>query len=279
MQLVARFKTLALEETFLGRRQRMLPSALYGILIASSYILVGGTINQLSFPDLPISVDWHTLFLTWCFFTLWLGVGGLFINWFTYTEESLPPGLLVMIVMALGEGALTFDGNLPTQLGKLLLLALPTLGMSVTMTITLRWLGVRHAQIIGRKKLLLSRDILTLTAIACTIGGLSGFAMTRWSGNTLNQVRFVNHNLQMAAADPARASELFPLKDLPGLPSHLNVPYTLQETNSVPVIETVEVITNFKDGYQFTCLTTVIIPTNLPTIITCAERGKVLLPD
>lgn len=100
MRWIARYKTLAQQETPAEHRQRMLPGILYGFIIATSYTIVSGTVNQLLFPDLPIGVDWHVLFLTWLFFSTWLGVGGGFVNWFTQTEESVIPSWLVLTVTA-----------------------------------------------------------------------------------------------------------------------------------------------------------------------------------
>jgi hypothetical protein len=126
MRIFDQFKTLAKQETPSERRQRMVPGAVYGIVIAASYAMVGSVVNQLSFPDLPVGVDWTILLTTGLFLGLWLGVGGLFINWFTQTEESWIPRLLVMTLIALTASALTFKGDLPTQLGKILLLMLPS---------------------------------------------------------------------------------------------------------------------------------------------------------
>ena len=159
MRLITRFKALAQQETPAERHGRMLPGAFYGMIIASAYAIVGSIINQLSFPDIPVGVDWHTLFPAWIFLTVWLGLGGAFINWFTQTEESIAPGLFVMVVSALGAGALTFENDLPTQIGKLALLALPVLGISLLMTILLRHLGVRHAELLEQERRVRDSDL------------------------------------------------------------------------------------------------------------------------
>lgn len=138
MKFIARFKTLAHEETPAERRQRMLPGIMYGLMIASSYAIVSGVVNLLSFPGLPIGVDWRTLLITWLFFAIWLGAGGGFINWFTQTEEGLVISLFVMTLTALGAGILTFEGNLATRFGKIMLLVLPVIAISLAMTILLR---------------------------------------------------------------------------------------------------------------------------------------------
>ena len=83
MALLQTFRTLAAQETPAQRRRRMLPGLCYGLTIAGVYTLFGATINQLSYPDLPIGVDWHRLILTGALTAVWLGLGGLLTNWAT----------------------------------------------------------------------------------------------------------------------------------------------------------------------------------------------------
>lgn len=277
MQWIDRLKTLAQQETPAERRQRMIPGALYGLILASSYAIIGMVVNQLSFPGLPVGVDWRYLFITWLFLALWLGVGGGFINWFTQTEESLAVGLLVMVLIALGAGALTLEGDLPVQFGKIMLLALPVLAISILMTITLRWLGDRHAAILEKAGILKTRRIVVLAAIAIALGGSIGFWLTRWSEPVSRGVRDIHDRLQTAAADADQVEALFPPGDLPGLESHLGAAYTLYGHPSGQSVVAVDVTANFDDGYQITCVL-LVFPDQPPFLRACAEGGKVTLP-
>lgn len=277
MQFIAHFKALAQQETPAERRQRMLPGAIYGLIIATMYALVGGFVNQLSFPDLPVGVDWRNLLITWLFFAVWLGVGGGFINWFTQTEESIVTSLLVMTLIALSASALTFEGNLPAQFGKILLLVLPVLAISLVMTITLRWLGVRHADIVEREQTLWTKSIAILIVIALVIGGLTGIGLTRWSEKTLTGVRYVHSRLQTLAAKPIQAESFFPLNDVPGLVSHLGLPYALYGKSSGQSVTAAEVTVEFKDGYQITCIL-LVFPDTTPFLRACAEGNQITLP-
>ena len=277
MQLIARFKTLAQQETPAERRQRMVPGAIYGLIIATTYALVGSIVNQLSFPDLPVGVDWRNLLITWSFFVVWLGVGGVFINWFTQNDESMITGLLVMTLLALGAGALTFEYNLPTQFGKIMLLVLPVLGISLLMTITLRWLGVRHADSVERDKTLWTKSIAILVASAIAIGGLTSLGLTRWSEKTLRGIRYVHDRLQTLAVEPVQSEAFFHLSNVPGLASRLSLPYTLRGKPSGQSITAVEVTVDFDDGYQVTCVL-LVFPDTSPFLRACAEGDKVILP-
>lgn len=277
MQFIQQFKTMAQQETFAERRLRMLPGAIYGLIIATTYALVGSIVNQLSFPELPVGVDWRNLLITWSFFAVWLGVGGAFINWFTQTEESMVTGLLVMTLIALGAGALTLEGNLPSQFGKLLLLALPVMAISLLMTITLRWLGVRHVDSVERENTLWTKSVAILIAIAITIGGITGFGLTRWGDSTLSAARYVHERLQTLAVEPVQAEAFFPINDVPGLASRLDMPYTLHGKPSGQSITAAEVTAAFKDGYKITCVL-LVFPDRPPFLRACAEGTEVTLP-
>ena len=277
MSLIGRFKTLAQQETPTERNKRMLPGIMYGLIIASTYAFVGSIVNQLSFPDLPVGVNWRSLFFTWLFFAVWLGFGGGFINWFTQAEESVVTGWLVMIVIALGAGSLTLEGSLPTQFGKIVLLVLPVLAISLLMTITLRWLGERHAETLENRQTLRTRGIAILVAIALAIGGLTGLGLNRWTGSTQRAVRDIHSRLQTTAADPAQVEEFFPPTGVPQLNSHLGKPYTLHGHPSGQSVVAIEVSIDFMDGYHVTCIL-LVFPDKPPFLRACAEGDEVILP-
>jgi len=224
-----------------------------------------------------VGVDWRSLLTVWSFFAVWLGVGGAFINWFTQTEESMVTGLLVMTLIALGASALTFEGGLPAQFGKIFLLALPVLAISLVMTITLRWLGVRHADSFEREQTLWTKSIVILVAIAIAIGGVTGLGLTRWSEKTFRGIRYVHDRLQTLAVDPVQEEAFFPLNDVPGLTSRLGMPYTIRGRASGQSVTAAEVTVEFNDGYQITCII-LVFPDTTPFLRACAEGDEVSLP-
>lgn len=276
MRFVDRFRTLAQEETSAERRQRMLPGGIYGLVIAGSYALIGSIVNQISFPDVPVGVDWKYLSITALFFAVWLGIGGAFVNWFTQTEEGFVISLLVMSAIALAASWLTFQGPLPTQLGRILLLVLPVFGISLLMTMTLRWLGVRHANVL-EKGVNVRRHILGLLTVALLIGGGTGFALTRWPSAVHRAVRYIHQTIQTLAADPADSETLFLMRDVPGIQEHLKSPYTLRGKPSGESVVAVEVNIDFQDGYQAACML-LVFPDQVPFPQTCVEGADILLP-
>jgi hypothetical protein len=278
MSLVGRFKTLAQQETPTERNKRMLPGIMYGLIIASTYALVNGFANQLTFPDLPIGVDWRTLLPIWLFFSAWLGLGSGLINWFTQSEESFLPGLLVMEIGALGASVFLLGGNLPAQTGKLMLIILPSLAVSLLMTIALRWFGERHIEMLEKKSTTKVRAITTLTVSALIIGGVAGYGLNRWSDTTLGGVRGIHGRLQTAISDPSQLEALFPLNDVPELETHLYSQYTLFGRPAGQSVVGSEVTVNFRDGYRITCVL-LVFPDKPPFLRACAEGDEVILPD
>jgi hypothetical protein len=277
MSLVDRFKTLAQQETPAERRQRMLPGAVYGLVIAGSYALAGSVVNQLSFPDLPVGVDWEYLLITSLFFAVWLGVGGAFVNWFTQTEEGFVISLLLMSATALIASWLTIEGPVPAQLGKIVLLVLPVLAISLLITITLRWLGVRHAATLEETPAWRQRRILALVIVAMVIGGGSGSVLTRWTTAIQRGIRHIHQTIQTVSANPSDSESLFLLRDVPQIKDHLHNPYTVRGKSSGQSIVGVEVNIDFKDGYQVTCLL-LVFPDQPPFPRACKEGETIALP-
>jgi hypothetical protein len=271
-------KTLAQQETPTERRQRMLPGAIYGLVIAGSYALVGSVVNQLSFPDVPASANWGYLLTVSLFFVIWLGIGGAFVNWFTQTEEGLVISLFLMSAIAMVASWLTFEGPLPTQLGKILLLVLPVLAISLLMTLALRWLGVQHAEISEKNPVSQRRQLLSLILVAVIIGGGTGFALTRWPPATQRAVRYIHEKIQAVATNPADAESLFLLRDVPDIQDHLQSPYTLRGKPSGQSVVGVEVNIDFKDGYQVACVL-LVFPDQTPLPRACAEGENISLPS
>jgi hypothetical protein len=277
MHFLDQFRTMAQQETPAQRGQRMIPGAIYGAVIAASYFLMGSFVNQLSFPDIPVGVHWQNLWLASLFFALWLALGGAFVNWFTQTEEGLLISLLVMSMIALAASWLTFEGPLPMQLGKIILLMLPVLAISLLMTITLRWLGVQHANTFEAEPALRRRRLLALLAIAMLIGGGTGAALTRWTTATQRAVRYIDENMQNLAADPSGLESSFLLRDVPQMRSHLNGPYTLRGKPSGQSVVAVDVNIDFADGYRMACVL-LIFPDQPPFPRACVEGEQAPLP-
>ncbi|MEJ5224599.1 MAG: hypothetical protein WHV44_09095, partial [Anaerolineales bacterium] len=72
-----------LEDTPARKRQRALAGALYGLAAASAFVLVAATIDRLTFPSLPIYIDWAQAALTWLVLGATLTGVGVLAGWFS----------------------------------------------------------------------------------------------------------------------------------------------------------------------------------------------------
>jgi hypothetical protein len=275
MPIIQTLRTLAAQET---PAQRRLPGALYGLGMAAIYTLIGATVNQLSYPDIPVAVDGPGLLFTWLLLSGWLGLGGWLVNWFTYTEESLTFSVPVMIAGSLLVGTYFTSGSLLEKMSTsaLLLLILP--GYSLFMTIILRSLGVRHADLLDeRDRAAKIRGFSGLIVTVLILGALPGLGLTRWSDQTANAARDIQTRLQNAAADPGKLDGIFPLANVPGLAQHLQTPYTLRARPSAESVVAFDVTVDFNDGYQMTCAL-LVFSEESPFLRACAEGESVSLP-
>jgi hypothetical protein len=278
MPLIQTLRTLAAQETPAQRRCRTVPGALYGLGMAAIYTLIGATVNQLSYPDIPVAVDGPGLLFTWLLLSGWLGLGGWLVNWFTYTEESFTFSVPVMIAGSLLVGTYFTSGSLLEKMSTsaLLLLILP--GYSLFMTIILRSLGVRHADLLDeRDRAVKIRGFSGLIVTVLILGALPGLGLTRWSDQTATAARAIQTRLQNAAADPGKLDGIFPLASVPGLAHHLQTPYTLRARPSAESVVAFDVTVDFNDGYQMTCAL-LVFSEESPFLRACAEGATVSLP-
>ncbi len=271
-------RTLAAQETPAERRRRMLPGALYGLIIAMTYTLVGATVNQLSYPDLPIRLDWRSLLGMGLLLTAWFVPGGLLVNWFTYTEESLTFSVPIMIVGLLGVGLFFTAGGLLQKISTSALLLLIVPGYSLLMTLLLRSLGTRHADLLEQSPSIRWSGIVRLVLIAILLGALPGFGLTRWNDHVVAAARDVQTRLHNAATQPEKLDGIFPLTSVPGLVQHLNTPHALRARPSKESVVAYDVTVDFTDGYQMTCVL-LVFSGQPPFLSACAEGGQVHLPE
>jgi hypothetical protein len=161
--------------------------------------------------------------------------------------------------------------------GKIFLLVLPVLAISLLMTITLRWLGVQHADVFEKDRASRQRRIIWLIAVAVLIGGGTGSALTRWPSATQRAVRYIHEKIQAVIADPADSESLFLMRDVPEIKDHLDTPYTLHGKPSGQSVVGVEVNIDFSDGYRVACVL-LVFPDQTPFPRLCAEGEDVSLP-
>lgn len=263
------------EEPLTLRYPRMLGGGIYGFLTGLAFGLTLGTINTLTFPDLPIVIEWVPALLTGLMLGLALALIGALTGWFTEGLLGVGVGALATALVGLavqlwvvGAGAL---GIL-----MLLVLAMPIAVISLPVAIFLRAFSSRHLRTLFLVEKPWQRAgwfaLLTLGALAL---GMFAGSFQRMGVREERSARLIHTALQTALTDPAQAKRL-PLETLPGLKDHLGQPYTLKVTKSKISTVGYDVHILFDDGYAMTCVT--VAYTLTPYLSSCVLGAEIIPP-
>src|SRR5512135_2277283 len=87
------------QETPAERKQRVLPAAVCGALIATAYVLTFFLVNVYTFPNLPLGVDWARMLTMWIGLSLALAFFGAAAAWFTEEHTGIVAGGLIFTVL------------------------------------------------------------------------------------------------------------------------------------------------------------------------------------
>jgi hypothetical protein len=223
-------------------------AAFYGLLAGSTYAIIFGVINVVSYPDLPLKVDWGHVAQVWLAISGWLVTTGLFVGWFTDDRESLIPATIIVTLLVLVASAyFTRAGVLPLGLTAYLLL-LPILGITLTATYFLRRAASTIMLVFERNLGNKPRTIMVVTLLVLLTAGTIG-VVTRLGKPGVQAVSYYDQLLQQPADTPLIA-KYFPEEAI----SHLGMDYHLSVRVSSQIVTGYDVTTWFADGFDFTCL-------------------------
>jgi hypothetical protein len=253
----------------------MLGGAIYGFLAGIAFGLTVGTINHLTFPDLPIVIEWVPTLTTGVILGVVLALIGALTDWFTEEIVGIGVGAVATAVVGLGV-QLFVVGVGALGIIMLLVLSMPISVVSLPIAIFLRWLGNRHLQVLAWVQAPWKQagwfSVLVITALA--VGILPG-SFQRMGVREERSARLVHEALQLAPVDPLQAKRL-PLETMPGLKEHLGRPYTLKVTPSKLSSVGYDVHVLFEDGYAMTCVT--VAYTLIPYMRSCVLGAEIILP-
>ena len=236
------------QETLHSRMERMVPAALYGALIATAYTWSLTLINVLSFPDLPLGVDWGRALGMWAGYALGFALFGAIAGWFTEEYEGIVGGaviatLLVAILLLFTSGARS-----STLTARAIITALPLVGVAMLGAGGLRWAARRHMDLAReRQRGKLIQHVLIVALIGLVPGVLGRMDLT-----AEQRLTEMNQLLLAAPKDPAVWPRL-PLDQFPALLGHLSGSYRLYPRQSTKMVGNLDVTIRFGDGYALTC--------------------------
>jgi hypothetical protein len=263
------------EELLAIRSLRMIGGAIYGFLAGMAYGLTVGTINALTFPDLPIVVEWGLAITTGIILGIVLALVGALTGWFTERLVGIGIGAVAIAIVGLGV-QLFVVGVGSIGIIMLVVLSMPISVISLPVSIFLRWLSDRHLfTLIQVRSPWKQAGWFILLVIGAFALGIFPGSFQRMGVREDRSARLVQKALQLAPTDPQQAKKL-PLETMPGLKEHLGQPYTLKVTKSKISTVGYDVHVLFEDGYVMTCVT--VAYTLTPYLSSCVLGAEITLP-
>jgi hypothetical protein len=247
---------------------RVAVGVVYGLLLGVIYALVNGTIDTFTFPDLPLRVDWASL---WAEIFV-SGLGGMVLG-----AVAAWPGNAWLGTLA-GAGAIVAWEmvrslvRLRSPLGLFLFIfVLPLIVLSLPIAAVFRWSVSRHVQVMQRLRL--RRRFVGLAGLVLTIVALATFAgsWSRMTGTSEAAIRKVQDVVQavLAASDNELPAAFRGLTDFHAQAGHA---YWLSQQASLASPTGIDVRITFDNGYVVTCF--VETETGQAQIVQCAKGAQ-----
>ncbi|HEY6074029.1 MAG TPA: hypothetical protein VIV15_11740 [Anaerolineales bacterium] len=264
--MLTNIKHYIAQESLAARRERMLLAALYGALIASAYIWSLTLVNVLSFPKLPLGIDWGRTLGMWAGYVLGFALFGAIAGWFTEEYEGIVGGAVIATVLVAILLLFTSGARSSTLTARAIITALPLVGVAMLGAWILRW-AARHHMDLARERL---RGKLIQHVLIVALIGLVPGVLGRMDLTAEQRLTEMNQLLLAAPKDPSVWPRL-PLDKFPALLGHLSGSYRLYPRRSTNTVGNLDVTIRFGDGYALTC--SVPVASGATFINDCVEGG------
>lgn len=231
----------------LGRRATGL---LVGLALAAIYSLVAGTIDVVVMRDVPLRLDWPSI---------WMQTGsgalaGAALGALTAWPVSTWRGILIGGAGVIGWYFLQTVVKVQAAAVLFLPLFVPLLVICLPIAALVRWLAGRQQRLqvlSGRRRW---RAQVTQVLLITALGGLAG-SWAQMSPAAQEAVRRVHVVVGRALAAPAGAPLTAALRGVPEIRAHAASPYTLDQRPIPGTSDQVDVRVVFADGYVIRCAT------------------------
>jgi hypothetical protein len=158
------------DESVAIRSRRSLGGALYGFLGGSAFALFAGTVDMLTYPDLPIYTDWASIFALWAWLAFVLAGVGAIIGWFTDRLRGVAVGASILALTLLLLTATQASFIPVANFIFIILLILPVTAICIPIAMILRSLANRHMDALNKTGLLCARGLIWLVFLALLLG-------------------------------------------------------------------------------------------------------------
>lgn len=259
------------EETLASRSQRMIPAAVYGFLIATTYVVTLSFVNVYTFPNLPLGMDWGRMFEMWIGFGLALALFGTIAAWFTEEAAGIVGGGVVATLL-LGVVFLSTPGDRTgTSTFQSIIMALTLAGVNLLAAWGLRWTANRHLKLTHEEAPALRRKQLTRHILILILIGMIPGVLGRMDLSAEQTLGQLHELLQTAPTDPSVRPQL-PLRQVPNLEQHFGVEYVIYPRLSAISAGALDVVIRFEDGFSMACFLPISSGTSF--ITQCSEGEK-----
>lgn len=255
----------------LERKQRVLFAALSGFIAGTTTALVSSFINTWLFPDLPLYLDWSSIFFVW---GMWAVLGGILAGIAAFSSEGWKSILLSAFCMTLT--ILIFNvlqSSLSPWLNVVVLvgLSLPFTAMMIPLAFLFFWLARRFVHAISARGWTRVKIYSVNFIVILVIGTLPGL-YAKMNARAERGVRIIHRILQDAAQ--ASSPDGFPksLLKTEGFADHKDQSYTISQSPSAYSTVGVDVTAHYADGYTILC-TIVLYPGSDPSIYPCKGQA------
>lgn len=243
----------------------ILIGVLYGFLVGSAFVIAGSLVDRLLYPDLPLGFDWSLFAMRWGWIALGLAIVGAIASLLNEKIPSLLIGAVVAGVIALLSALFLSPVGMGLKVVVLIFTLIPMAAMSLPVAWILRWFVDKHEQALEFNQQFVK--IIPLVFLAILLGVGSGYFL-KMSKRAVEATQFFDNLLQTAPQDAKS-----PLRDIPGIQSHMNMSYQLFQTRSETSTEGFDVRAEYPDGYSLTCVV-VVYPGYKPYLSDCTSNQK-----
>ena len=259
------------EETFGQRSQRMIPTAIYAVVVATLYVLTFTLVNKYTFPNLPLAIDWTQVLKMWISLATSLALFAAIATWFTEEYEGIVGGAIIATIIIFLVLLLRARASQGISVVQPIVTVLPLLGVTLLGAWGARWIAHRHNALRNEKADLRQKAWRRHLGIVFLIGLIPGI-LGRMDSTSEYVLRQLHELLQAAPTDSSVLPRL-PLKRVPSLQEHLGKDYVLYARQSTLSVGALDVTVRFSDGYTMTCLLPV--GTGSQFITDCNEGNRI----
>lgn len=247
------------QESLPSRLERVKLGVLFGVLGTTAYIISSTLINPISFPNIPIGVDWLSLIGYWLLLSFALSLAGAIAGWATADHVGVVGGGTMMGLLILLVNTISYLASPQPRDSyfNILVTTVPLIAVAVLIALVFRWAINRQINNLKEEDLQLRKKQSQKMLSTMIVIGLVLGIFARYDRSITDSLVVLDSRLQVAGEDPS-STVRFPEAITPSVSQHFGTQYQyiLHRTNTS--IGAVDVTIRFKDGYMLTCL----IPTD-----------------